>query len=184
MVDRCPRCDRPVATGDAWRHVDCTPIDWRGRALAAEERRDRLLAEDEGETAYNDPDERKRGVAACPYPVESQLWHEWIGAWSWAKESHEDQTRDLEARDSARAWARRWKALARVFRDVHAWSPSTERAALAGSLTARERREEVTTLRAVAEAAEAFGAAPMFDHNDTPAWIALRAALDAWRGQR
>jgi len=61
---RCPICDRPCATSLDWQRVAagegahlcwgaCSPVavDWRARALAAEQERDALRAIVEGEPA-------------------------------------------------------------------------------------------------------------------------------------
>mgnify|MGYP000860329865 CR=1 FL=1 len=56
MNDRCPRCDRPIATDADWTTTPsgegghlcwggaCPAVDWRKRALVAEAERDALRA--------------------------------------------------------------------------------------------------------------------------------------------
>jgi hypothetical protein len=71
MTDRCHACDQPVATdrdwatmppGDGehlcWGGLQCVPIDWRSRALAAEAERCHYaralhyIADDDGTSAH------------------------------------------------------------------------------------------------------------------------------------
>lgn len=77
----------------------------------------------------------------------------------------------LAREDSSRAWARRWKALAKGLSVQLRVTTAGAHALLT------TEREKVTTLRAVAEAAEAHLAEPQWRRHTN----ALRSALDAWR---